>query len=478
MKEKDVLQILDISRSTLWRMKQEGLPSLKVGKSNRYKISDVEKYIAKETLALYHSPIIAEKPITEQIFNNYDIDFDYLLEKNKTYLTKYLDPSQHSLLINRIKEISTNSFSNQDYVTHFSKTYLGLLKDNFQQETLPKEYNQDLQTVVDGRNDDIKVLWGDSYKALKQLKSESIQLMITSPPYYNARAYSQWENINLYLEDMRKIIRESLRVLDNHRAWIWNVGDIFDNDNLVTKSVWGKKRLPLGAYFIKIFEEEGFEFVDDIIWDKGEVESKRHMNNGNYYPFYQYPFNAYEHILIFHKHRLDTTKIPCPVCGSLNVNGNTQSEIGVQSWECKNGKCFVRSANNRGKRFSLRANTMQYYHNNDPENIIDKFTISKWRKDIVKINPVIKINSKGENILGHSAPFPEDIPAMAIKYFSFINENVLDPFAGSFTTPIVAKRLNRNGIGMELNKELYRNAIINRIIDSFNGDHFKEIDVR
>jgi len=57
---------------------------------------------------------------------------------------------------------------------------------------------------------------------------------------------------------MKKIIRQAYRVLDNHRAYVLNVGDIFDNDNLTTKSVWGKKRLPLGAYFIKIFDRRRF----------------------------------------------------------------------------------------------------------------------------------------------------------------------------------------------------------------------------
>ena len=147
---------------------------------------------------------------------------------------------------------------------------------------------------------------------------------------------------------MRDIIRETYRVLDNHKVWVFNVGDIFDNPNTKTKSVWGKTRLPLGAYFIKIFEEEGFTFVDDIIWDKGEVHSKRNKNNATPYPFYQYPYNCYEHILIFHKHRLDLTHFPCPVCGSLNVSGNTQSEPGLQSWECKNNNCFERSKSNRG----------------------------------------------------------------------------------------------------------------------------------
>ena len=64
---------------------------------------------------------------------------------------------------------------------------------------------------------------------------------------------------------------------------------------------------------------------------------------------YQYPINCYEHILIFHKHRLDMHRYPCPICGTLNVNGNSYTEKGLKSWECKNKDCFVRSKSNRGK---------------------------------------------------------------------------------------------------------------------------------
>jgi DNA modification methylase len=408
---------------------------------------------------------------------HYNIDFNFLLQHNKKYLDEILDSKEKEKFIEDINNINDDTFTNKDYVLNFSKIYLSILKNRYQIETQPIEYNDKLDNFINQDKSDIKIIWGDSLNIMKQMKSESIQLMVTSPPYYNAREYSQWDNLDLYLDDMRQIIKESYRVLDNNRVWVWNVGDIFDNDRLHTKSVWGKRRIPLGAYFIKIFEEEGFEFVDDIIWDKGYVESKRHMNNGNNIPFYQYPFNSYEHILIFHKHRLDNNKIPCPICGSLNVNKNTQSEKGVQSWECKNDKCFSRSPSNRGKRFSLRSNMMQYYHDNDNRNKIDQITIKKWQKDIVKINPVIKINNKGKNILGHSAPFPDDIPYMSIKYFTYVGDNVLDPFAGSFTTPLVARKLERNGIGIEINKNIYRDSIINRIVDELNGEYFKELDL-
>jgi DNA modification methylase len=93
------------------------------------------------------------------------------------------------------------------------------------------------------------------------------------------------------------------------------------------------------------------------------------------------------------------------------------------------------------------------------DNEVPHELIKKWRRDIVKFSPVIKINSKGENKLGHTAPFPEDIPEMAIYFYTYKGDIVLDPFAGSFTTSIVANRLGRIGLGFELRKDLFEKAI-------------------
>jgi len=479
--EKELLDDLKISRTTLWRLKKKGMPCIKVGASYRYDRTYVLQWIDNNRdygypTDYFENPAISEnlelqfpyslsKLPPQKIKNNYKITIPYLLKHNKEHLGKLLTIGEFNELQIKLSKY-VNGFQGNDAVKIFTEEYLSILKKRHQNES--KE-NCDIKLdKFLNSNSELKIIWGDCLKALRKIRSESIHLMITSPPYYNAREYSQWENLNSYLEDMRLIIRESYRVLDNNRIWVFNVGDVFDNDNLKTKSVWGKRRLPLGAYFIKIFEEEGFEFVDDIIWDKGEVESQRHKNGGINYPFYQYPINCYEHILIFHKHRLDTSRIPCPICGSLNVNGNTQSEIGVQSWECKNDKCLERSPHNRGKRFSLRSNMMQDMDKRTKENEIDEFTLNKWRRDIVKFPPVIKIDQNGNNRLGHSAPFPKDIPDMAIKYFSYIGENILDPFAGSFTTAIAAKKLGRVGIGIEINKTMFESVIKKRIFEEFN----------
>ena len=317
-----------------------------------------------------------------------------------------------------------------------------------------------------------KALWGNCLDFLRRMDSESVQLMVTSPPYYNARDYSQWKTLDDYLDEMSSIIKECYRVLDNHRPFVFNVGDIFDNDNTHTKSSWGKRRIPLGAYFTMIFEEHGFQFVDDFIWDKGEVQTQRHKNGNRPYPLYQYPINCYEHIFVFYKHRLDETLYPCPVCGCLKVNGNAYSGVGVKSWECKNLDCFERSAGNRGKRFSARTQLMTGLQRT--ENIVSEDLLQKWRRDIVKLAPVIKINSKGENILGHTAPFPKEIPEYAVQVFTGMNESVLDPFAGAFTTTIESFRQGRNGIGIELNRTMFRDAVLTRFSNILNT-HPKEL---
>lgn len=391
---------------------------------------------------------------------------------------KYLHEQFSDKEVETLKRRATrrvNGADDVETVDIFCDTFHKFVKQRHQAEY--KENNSELNKFL-FRNKKLKIVWGDCLTALRQMKSESIQLMVTSPPYYNAREYSQWENINHYLADMDEIIRESYRVLDNHRAFVFNVGDIFDNDHLHTTSMWGKRRIPLGAYFTLMFEKAGFRFVDDFIWDKGEVESQRHKNGDAPYPLYQYPMNCYEHIFVFYKHRQDDLRYPCPVCGCVKVNGNAHSGIGIKSWECKNLSCFERSPANRGKRFSARSVKMNGLKT--VANTINGDFIKKWRRDIVKINPVIKINSKGENTLGHTAPFPREIPEYAVKMLSGEGEAVFDPFAGSFTTAIVAHNLRRNGIGTELNKGEFRNAILTNIQKQvpFADTNVEEYDVK
>lgn len=400
--------------------------------------------------------------------------FENIFQSSSDYLSETFSKKQIAELKKRVHTLlSENKNAPIEFlIEQWCDLYSAFVKEIYQKSTSTPD--KKLTRFINKKDDGAKVIWGNCLDVLKDLPSESIGLMVTSPPYYNAREYSHWDNLELYLDEMRQIIREAYRVLDNHRVFVFNVGDIFDNDNLTTKSTWGKRRIPLGAYFTKIFEEEGFTFVDDFIWDKGEVQSQRQKNGNNPYPFYQYPLNCYEHILIFHKHRNDPYRYPCPVCGTLQVNGNAYSEIGVKSWECKNVNCFKRSKANRGKRFSLKSNIMQRNHTQEAE--IPKEFITKWRKDIVKISPVIKINSKGENTLGHTAPFPIEIPDFAVQMYSYPGDIVLDPFGGSLTSVIAAVNRNRIGVGVELNKAMFSNSSRKNLKSNINNKQISELD--
>ena len=374
-----------------------------------------------------------------------------LFEYNIKYLTKYINDN-HVIDVIKSKYIKSND--KYENIYNFIYSYISGVK-LIQQNYKNIDYSFYNKLIS---NDNIKVVWGDCLQKLKLFPSESVALMCSSPPYYNARDYSKWANLTEYLSFMTDVIKECYRVLDNHRVFVFNISDVVDNDNMNDINAWGNRKIPLPAYFIKIFEECGFTYIDDIIWDKGEVQSSRHKNKSKPYPFYQYPINCYEHILIFHKHRLEKdTKYPCNLCGSLNVKSNSYTRKGLRSWECQDSMCN-RSKSNRGKRFSLKTIITQHQCNHI--NHIPSDFVDSWRRDIHRLSPVIKINNKNNNKLGHTAPFPMEIPEMVIRYFSYAGELVLDMFGGSFTTAIMARKLNRIGVGIELRKDLFEECIL------------------
>jgi len=375
-----------------------------------------------------------------------------------TYITRLMNDEKH--LLDNVFGPRADAFKTLVETTLVGTTqeeYIFQYADLYRKFLTVMDTDGTLETLHENEH---TVVWGDCLNYINRLPRNSVQLVVTSPPYYNAREYSVWKNLDMYLADMEKIIRGLYRVMENHRNIVWNVSDICSNDNLHKTSTWCKRKIPLPAYFITLFEKCGFTFIDDIIWDKGEVQSSRQKNDP--YPMHVYPINCYEHILIFRKHELDKTPLPCTVCGSLKVSSNSQSSIGVQSWECKNPACFSRSPHNRGKRFSSRTVLKQNSWCNEA-NIVDKDVLKMWRRDIVKLSPVIKINSKKKNIIGHTAPYPEGIPEMAINFFSYKNDLVLDPFGGSCTTTIVAHRLGRHSVSCELRQDLFESAIHARL---------------
>lgn len=294
-----------------------------------------------------------------------------------------------------------------------------------------KKYNHssvlsnEIAAFLGQQKEKLKLIHGNCLQVLRQIDDNTFTGAVTSPPYYNARDYSQWPNLYLYLRDMYNIILESYRTLKPGGVFLFNIGDIADNENTIVKSNMGKKRVLLGAYTIFLFQEAGYELIDNIIWDKGEVQSHRQKNDGKFTPHYQKPMNCYEHMFLFKKPGKD-----------LILNENFQKEL------------------------------------------------KGWDRNIVKFSPVIKINNKKENKFGHSAPFPKEIPDFVVRIFTQKSEDiVLDPFSGALTSAIVARQRNIIGLGIELSAE-YVDVSIKRalgegysisVLDSETGQEITKV---
>jgi DNA modification methylase len=227
---------------------------------------------------------------------------------------------------------------------------------------------------------------------LEDLKKQSlnVDLIVTSPPYFNAREYSQYDSLNDYMDIMKNVFKGCFEILNESRMCIINISPVLiPRLNRNEQS----KRIPLPYYFVPMMEEIGFEFLEDIIWKKpnGSVPNR----NGGFFrhrkPIAYKPNIVTEYILVFKK---------------------------------------------------------------PSKNLIDKFlkNHSLVKGDYDKTN-MWEFNPETKS--KHSAPFPVILPQKCIKYYSYENELVLDPFMGSGTTAIAAIRENRNFIGSELNKEYF-----------------------
>lgn len=300
-----------------------------------------------------------------------------------------------------------------------------------------------------------QIICGDCLKVMKDMEAESINLLITSPPYYNARDYSTWKNLEAYLENMKQIFAETYRLMKQGHVIVVNIGDIIGQTN---GSPASRRRIPLMAYFVKILEEIGFIFLEDFIWYKGEVTSKRHLA-GRAYPFQKYPINSYEHLLVFAKK--DTREFyRCPRCGNANLlKRGWQS--GTRIYQCKNEHCrgVIENQAKTGHAcytFSRKSELQRQYE--VPENEIPPELLKFWRKDVAKFHPTAANRKAKNGLVGHSAPFPEKIPEFALTFYSGVGDLVLDPFVGSGTSGVVAKKMSRNFIGIELHEEYCRLA--------------------
>ena len=259
-----------------------------------------------------------------------------------------------------------------------------------------------------------KIINGDS-RNMEELSDNSVDLIITSPPYWQLKDYGTDNQIGYndcyeeYINHLNLVWKESYRVLNNGSRLCVNIGDQF------ARSVYyGRyKVIPIRTEIIKFCETIGFDYMGAIIWQK-KITSNT-TGGATLMGSYPFPKNGilsidYEFILIFKK--LGNAKKP-----SKEIK--EKSRMTKEEWK--------------------------------------KYFDGHW-------------NFGGVRQDGHIAMFPEELPKRLIKMFSFVSDTVLDPFLGSGTTSLAARNLNRNSVGYEMNPEFI--PFIERKLEIHQSDIF------
>lgn len=241
---------------------------------------------------------------------------------------------------------------------------------------------------------------GNSSK-MSELADNSVNLIITSPPYWTLKDYENEDQIGLgsnsydhYLDELNKVWLECVRVLAPDGKLCINIMP-FLLTGKAARFERRETRLVLGD--IENFlnkTNEMFQF-GLYIWDKRKIA--RFSSFGSYpYPpniFSTYP---YEWITVFSK---------------------------------------------KGSRKKVSPNIKEK----------SKLTTKEWQD--WAINSIWEMQPAKAKSEGHPAPFPDELPHRLIKLYSFYGDTVLDPFAGTGTTAKVSLELGRKAIGYELNPE-------------------------
>ena len=252
------------------------------------------------------------------------------------------------------------------------------------------------------------IFYFKSSENMEEIENNSIQLIMTSPPYGKIKDYGIPDQIGFsdsfeeYFQRLKKVWKECFRVLETQCRLVVNVGDQY-----LRTTEFGRYRIvPIASKIIEDCLELGFDFLGDIIWRKVSTTNTTggcSLMGSIYYPRNGLLTYDYEHILIFKKHEGKKRKV--------DLETKELSKIPLSEWK--------------------------------------KWYVGHWRfPGIVQKE--------------HIAMFPEELPYRIIRMFSYIGDTVLDPFMGSGTTLKVAKSLFRKSIGYEINEE-FRSVIEEKI---------------
>jgi site-specific DNA-methyltransferase (adenine-specific)/site-specific DNA-methyltransferase (cytosine-N4-specific) len=254
-----------------------------------------------------------------------------------------------------------------------------------------------------------QVYLGDCTERLKELDSDSIDLIVTSPPYADQRSktYGGITPDN-YVEWFLPVSEELLRVLKPTGTFILNIKE----------KVVNSERHTYVLELILAMRKQKWLWTEEFIWHKKNCYPGKWPNRFR---------DSWERLLQFNKNRkfkMFQEEVMVPTGDWAKTRLKKLSKTDTTRDESKVGSGF-------GKNISNWTNRDKAY----PTNVLQLAT---------------ECSNKN-----HSAAFPSHLPEWFIKLFTSERDVVLDPFAGSGTTLKIARRMNRHSIGIEINKEYY-----------------------
>jgi len=252
---------------------------------------------------------------------------------------------------------------------------------------------------------------GDAIDLIQRIEGESIQLACFSPPYNIGKDYGDYDD-NVPIEDwygmMKGVFGQLFRALEPDGKVVVNIGKSFGNSDKDGRFFF----YPLASYVKDIAIDVGFDFWDEAIWQKRGFHGR---GGGPLMGSYPDPTNmmitqTHEQILVFRKW-----------VNEEYFSNRELPEVGSEKRQQS------------------------------------KLTKERWRETTQSIWDVQAVKQSNLDV-EHNAVYPEEIPKRAIQLYSFKGDTVLDPFCGTGTTLVSAKKAGRSYIGFDIEQDYIKHT--------------------
>ena len=325
-----------------------------------------------------------------------------------------------------------------------------------------------------------QILCGDNLELIQQLPDGSIQLVITSPPYFQQRDYGSGmgneKNVNEYIEILLCLFRECVRVLTDDGNIVFNIGDKYQNSNLLLVPY----RFALAA-----MDTGGVRLVNEITWVKknptprqfsrrlvSSTEPFFHFAKSDRYFYNPKAFLAKTHAPPSPKKK-NGTNVGQKYFQLIDKSELSDAEKTLARTELAQVIQEVKSGKTHSFRMKIRGIHAAPFGGQEggrTSQLRNKgFTIirihgNKLKRDVIKTDDVIETSDMIETPVAtlkgnkHPAIYPVEVVEEFLHLLTPTGALVLDPFMGAGSTAVACKKLGRHYIGYDINAEYCEDA--------------------